>query len=390
MIYVEEAKAIVKGLDFMVQKRELPLMDAMSFVLAETVYSPIHMPPFDQSAMDGYALNLGDQLLYTIVGEVQAGSNYNPTLEEGEAVRIFTGAAVPSTANAVIMQEKTKEEGEQLWVTEQPSQGKNIRFLGEQIQKGAVALEKGHLLTAASIGFLAGLGVQSVVVVQKPSIAIVVTGDELVAADQALDRGQIYESNGLMLASVMKDTGFDRVEMVRVKDDYEATLTSLKTQIETKDFVIVSGGISVGDYDFVGKALLALGVEQLFYKVRQKPGKPMFLGRTQGCTIFALPGNPAAALSCYYQYVLMALRKAMGRTELELKKLQLPLKEAYTKKGERAHFLKAKIHSHSVEILTKQSSAMLFSFAYADALVYIPHDKMSVEAGALVEVHCLP
>lgn len=390
MIQVEEAKEIVKHLNYSLQSILLPLKDALGFVLDADVHAPIHMPPFDQSAMDGYALKLGTSLVYTIVDEVQAGSSKNPTLQAGEAVRIFTGAAVPTNADAVIMQEKTTVEDRHLLVEAQPNDRQNIRPLGEQIQAGDLALEKGRLLTPAAIGFLAGIGIKEVTVLQKPSITIVVTGDELVPTGQTLSRGQIYESNGLMLASVVKDTGFDSVHVVKVKDDYKATLTTLKQAIKSSDFVIVSGGISVGDYDFVGKSLLALGVKQLFYKVRQKPGKPMFLGRTATTTIFALPGNPAAALSCYYQYVLTALKQSMGLVNFELQKLYLPLEETYHKKGDRAHFLKAKLTPTGIKILRKQSSAMLFSFAYADALIYIPYNQKTTEAGTLVEVHLLP
>jgi molybdopterin molybdotransferase len=390
MIDVERAKSIVRELTYVPKIIQLPLTVSLGYVLSVDVLSPICMPPFDQSAMDGYALKLGEALKYKIIGEVQAGSAENPSMEIGDAVRIFTGAAVPTEANAVIMQEKTKVEGSLLVVEASPKLAANIRPLGEQIKKGEIALKKGTELTPAAIGFLAGIGVSEVAVFQKPSIAVVVTGDELVSADQVLKRGEIYESNGVMLANALQKTGFEAPTVVRVKDDYNATKELLKDLLEKQDFVLISGGISVGNYDFVGKALLELGVEQLFYKVRQKPGKPMFLGKTATSVVFALPGNPAAALSCYYQYVLTALKKAMGLPNYTLKKIYLPLNKGYLKKGNRAHFLKAKLTNAGVEILDGQSSAMLFSFAYADALIYIPQDQMHTKAGALVEVHLLP
>jgi len=390
MIDVEAAKSIVRQLSCVPKIISLPLTASLGYVLSADVLAPIYMPPFDQSAMDGYALTLGKTLEYKIIGEVQAGSPENPSMEMGDAVRIFTGAAVPSDANAVIMQEKTTVEGDLLRIDELPKPSANIRPLGEQIKKGEIALEKGTELSPAAVGFLAGIGVSEVTVFQKPSIAVVVTGDELVSAGQVLERGQIYESNGVMLANALQQTGFEAPTVVRVKDDYEATKKLLKELLEKQDFVLISGGISVGDYDFVGKALLELGVEQLFYKVRQKPGKPMFLGKTATSVVFALPGNPAAALSCYYQYVLTALKKAVGLPNYALKKVYLPITKAYLKKGNRAHFLKAKLTENGVETLDGQSSAMLFSFAYADALIYIPQDQMQTEAGALVEVHLLP
>ncbi len=390
MITVEQAKERIAKLNPTQRTIQLALKEAMNLVLAEDIFSPIQMPPFDQSAMDGYALKLGDSLRYTVIGEVAAGGANDPSMQAGDAVRIFTGAAVPTDADAVIMQEKTRQKGSELFIEEAPFQGQNIRPLGEQIKKGDLALPKGSLLTPAAVGFLAGLGVAEVRVFQKPKISIVITGSELVQAGKQLERGEIYESNGIMLEAVLRDNGFEAQRLVQLEDDYNTTINTLKKELNDNDFLIVSGGISVGDYDFVGKALIELGVKEIFYKVRQKPGKPMFLGTTETCSVFALPGNPAAALSCFYEYVLTALKQAMGLPNFALQKLFLPLSESYHKKGNRAHFLKAKISNASVQILQKQSSAMLFSFAQADALVYIPEDKMQTEAGDLVEVHLLP
>lgn len=390
MISVKEAKKIVSELNKSTNKVEISLLKAIGFVLAEDILSPIHMPPFDQSAMDGYALRFGEGLSYNIVGEVQAGSAVHPGLQHGEAVRIFTGAAVPSDADAVIMQEKTENKDNKLLIDEQPFKKQNIRPSGEQIKTGELALAKGTPIGPAAIGFLAGLGIESVSVFQKPIISIVATGNELVRAGNKLKRGQIYESNAIMLESVIKNNGFEVQSSFHIEDNYKQTVDTLNKLISTNNFIIVSGGISVGDYDFVGKALFELGVHQLFYKVRQKPGKPMFLGTKGDCTIFALPGNPAAALSCFYQYVLTALKHAAGEKDFSLKKLFLPLLDSYNKKGDRAHFLKAKIVKEGVKVLSKQSSAMLFSFAYADALLFIPEDKKFTQKGELVEVHLLP
>jgi molybdopterin molybdotransferase len=389
MITVSEAKKIISELQPVLRTVQLELEEALGFVLGEDILSPINMPPFDQSAMDGYALKFGTSLTYNLKGEVPAGSSYHPNMKAGEAVRIFTGAAVPDDADAVIMQEKTQQKDEKVIIEAQPKERGNIRPKGEQIEKGTLALEKGAVLTPAAIGFLAGLGVQTVKVVEKPNIGILVTGNELVKAGNDLERGQIYESNGIMLKSVINDNGFEVQSVLHVEDDYNKTLQRLKEQMASNDFLIISGGISVGDYDYVGQALLELGVQQLFYKVRQKPGKPMFLGKMGNCTIFALPGNPAAALSCFYEHVLVALKQAMGDKSFSLKKLFLPLEETYHKKGDRAHFLKGKLTDKGVKFLQKQSSAMLFSFAYADALIYIPEDKMETIAGELVEVHLI-
>lgn len=391
MITVSEAKKIINKLSLSLSSLEKKLDNALNDTLAINIHAPIMLPSFNQSAMDGYALHLDTtSKTYTIIDEIQAGSSKNPILKKGEAVRIFTGAAVPSSANAVIMQEKTTATGNQLTIDYLPPVGKNIRYAGEQIQKGDLALSQGTVLTPAAIGFLAGLGIETVTVYSKPSIALLITGNELVQRGQALEHGQIYESNGCMLKAVIEQTGFEVTTLQMVPDDYEQTKHLLKTQLANHDFVIVSGGISVGDYDFVGKALLELNTKQLFYKIRQKPGKPMFLGQKDKSFVFALPGNPASALSCYYQYVLTALKRAAGQDNFALKTLFLPLDEQYIKKGNRAHFLKAQLTDTGVRVLNKQSSAMLHSFAQADAMVYIPEEQLETLAGQLVKVYLLP
>lgn len=390
MISVQEAQYIIENLTFTQTVVTKSLSQSLDFVLAQDIISPIHMPPFAQSAMDGYALKFGDGLNFDIIAEIQAGSDLHPTLNAGEATRIFTGAAVPKSADAVIMQEKTIRNEQHLTIEELPKTSANIRPKGEQIKAGDIALKAHTRLTPAAIGFLAGLGIDKVKVYQKPRIGIAVTGNELVAAGTVLQRGQIYESNGIMLQTVLQDAGFEVQQIEHVKDDYATTLAQLSKQIDSCDFVLISGGISVGDYDFVGKALLELGTKQLFYKIRQKPGKPIFLGQKEHCTIFALPGNPASALSCFYLYVLKALKRASGDHSFQLKTLTIPMEETYHKKGNRANFLKAKLTPNGVKVLHGQSSAMLHSFAEADALVFIPETQMTTPQGSLVTAYLLP
>lgn len=390
MIGVEEAKAIVAGLQPTLRTQPMPLVEAVGYVLAQDIHAPLALPPFHQSAMDGYALCLGTENRYHLLGEVAAGSDWNPSLKPGEAVRIFTGAPVPSDAQAVIQQEKVDLDGDDILVLAEVKEGLNIRPKGEQIQQGALALRAGTAIYPATVGFLANLGITQVVVFSKPKVGVVVTGSELVAPGQALKPGQIYESNGQMLQAVLQQTGFEEVQVQVVEDDYLSTLAVLQAQLQEVDVLLISGGISVGDYDFVGKALPHLGVETLFYKVLQKPGKPLYLGIKGACTVFALPGNPAAALSCYYEYVLTLLKKAQGHRQYQLQKTYLPLSQAYQRKGTRAQFLKAYAHAQEVELLEQQSSAMLQSFALANALVYVPASADNLEAGALVEVHWLP
>ncbi|MCF6307797.1 MAG: molybdopterin molybdotransferase MoeA [Flavobacteriaceae bacterium] len=391
MISVEEAFELVqKNIIPTTKTQKQSIIKSLGFVLAETVVSPINMPPFRQSAMDGYALNMHTKNNYTIIDEVKAGDGHHPILKEGEAVRIFTGSAVPDTANTVIMQEKVTVEGTILTINEAFSINENIRPLGEQVEKRAIALHKGSKLSPAAIGYLTTLGIPEIKVFTKPSIAIVTTGNELVEAGQELPYGKIYESNSGMLQTALQSLGFDKVTITKVKDDFISTKKSLEKAISENDLVIISGGISVGDYDFVGKALLELGIEQIFYKVKQKPGKPLFFGKMKNKPVFALPGNPASALSNFYVYVQPSLQKLSGNLDFSLTRLKANLTADYFKKGDRAQFLKASVKNGEVTILEGQSSAMLYTFAIANTFVYVPAEVNTFSKGDSVEVIMLP
>ncbi|MGY6648766.1 molybdopterin molybdotransferase MoeA [Wenyingzhuangia sp. IMCC45574] len=391
MVSIEEAIELVHASTGLGEIKKVSLLEALNLYLAEDSFSPIHMPPFNQSAMDGYAVLYDNehQNNFALVDEIKAGDNKNPLLEKGQAVRIFTGAPTPTNANAVIMQENTNVENGVLIIEDTLTTHKNIRLKGEQIKQDNLALAKGEKLNAAAIGFLATLGITEVAVYSKPKISIVVTGNELVTPGTTLEFGQIYESNAIMLQAALLKKGFNNSNILKVKDDYESTKTMLKTAIEDSDFVIISGGISVGDYDFVGKALLELNTEQVFYKIKQKPGKPMFLGKNGTTTIFALPGNPASALTCFYIYIESALQKYIGNTDYIQNSIDLVLENDYVKKGIRGEFLKAKKTKNGVEILGSQSSAMLNTFAQADALIYLDEEVRTYHKGEIVKTYII-
>ena len=365
---------------------KISLKNALGFVLAEDVMSPIDMPPFRQSAMDGYAVRIHDSEYYHVKGELQAGDSKDVTLQKGDAVRIFTGAPVPNDANAVVIQEKTKIHEQELQVHDEVTVQSNIRPKGEQIKQGEKALEKGVSLTPAAIGFLTTLGITEVSVHTKPSIGIIATGNELAEAGTKLKHGQIYESNSLMLRTALVSSGYTDNETFKVPDDFNSTRNLLEEVLKSKDVVLITGGISVGDYDFVGKALQELKVSQLFYKVKQKPGKPLFFGKKNDTYIFALPGNPAAALSCFYIYVQRCLRRIEGCLNFEPFTVDATSLSEYSSKGDRAQFLKADYQNGKVKILEGQSSSMLHSFAVSNALVYLSADKNKVEKGDIVQL----
>ncbi len=391
MISVEEAFELLENNVIPTQISILcKTTNALGLVLAEDVSSPINMPPFRQSAMDGYALNIHNGSSYTIIDEVKAGDGHQPILKAGDAVRIFTGSAVPNTANTVVIQEKVTADKNQLQLNNPVKLKENIRSKGEQIKEGDIALKKGTKLTPAAIGFLLTLGIIEVTVFKKPKIGLVITGNELIKAGQPLSYGKIYESNSGMLYTGLLGLGYTDVTQYKVKDDYYSTVMILDKVISENDMILITGGISVGDYDFVGKALLELGTEQVFYRVKQKPGKPLFFGKIKNKPIFALPGNPASALSNFYVYVHPALEKLSGNLNFSINKGKAFLSDEYLKKGDRAQFLKAYHKNGEVSILEGQSSAMLHTFAIANAIVYIPGEVSKYSKGDLITVLHLP
>jgi molybdopterin molybdotransferase len=389
MISVDDAFSILNKITFSLKEEDVSLRDAHSFILAETLISPISMPPFRQANMDGFALSLHDQLTYDIVGEIKAGDYFDGQLQPGQAMKIFTGAAVPDSTQAVIQIEKVIVNNHQLQLQENVKPETNVRPLGSQIEKGTMALEKGSILNPAAIGFLAGLGFTSVKVYAKPKVGIVITGNELVQAGQPLPNGKVYESNAIMLQLALQSEHYDQINSYQVEDTFEATKSALQQAIEENDVILVSGGISVGDYDFVGKALQSLAVETLFYKVNQKPGKPLYCGKLKDKMIFALPGNPAASLTCLYVYVLPTLHRISGKNASYMPSITKPLVHDFEVNNSRSQFLKALVIGDEVTILPHQDSSMLDSFATANAVVFVQDGCYELAIGASVGVYQL-
>lgn len=389
MVSVQDAFTILQNNLPPLQQVEYSLIQARKHVLAQDIFSPINMPPFRQSAMDGFALCLFEGLEYEIIGEIKAGDSHLVELLPGQALKIFTGAAVPDSAQAVIQIEKVSEKDGRLYLQEPVKSETNVRPVGEQISVGELALEKGTLLNAAAIGFLAGLGLTSAKVFKKPNVGIVVTGNELVKPGEPLEYGKVYESNGIMLESALKEAYFENVTLYEVNDDFENTKNKLQEALTANDVVLVSGGISVGDYDFVARALKELEVETLFYKVNQKPGKPLFAGKTKDKIIFALPGNPAAALTCFYVYVLPTLSILSGKAPNYNQSQPISIAHDYSVRNTRSQFLKANIVDDQANVLSHQASSMLNSFAVSNGLVYVPDGTYELKKGDKVSVYLL-
>jgi len=386
MIEVKEALEIVAANSSVLSTQKISVHKALGYILAETIYSPISMPPFRQSAMDGYAFIHSRRHQFDVVGISQAGDHANIKLKETQAVRIFTGAYVPNDADTVVMQEHVMVNGDSILIAKMPEPFANVRSKGEQINAEDVVFEANTLITPAAIGFLACLGITEITVFKKPKVAILVTGNELVKPGKKLSKGKIYESNSVMLQAALQTIGVNKIKVHTVKDNLKATKKALKSILEKNDIVLISGGISVGDYDFVKEALLKNGVEELFYKINQKPGKPMFFGSKKDTLVFALPGNPASSLTNFYIYVYPAVKNRMGFSNTHLPKIVRKLDNDIVNNTGKTLFLKALYNETSVEILDGQSSAMLNSFAVANGLVIVPQDVENIKKGESVTI----
>lgn len=374
-------------------KTVISIGKSFGYVLAENISSPLDLPPFDQSAMDGYAIISDDYLnkkSIAIVGESSAGKNFRGKIKSGQALRIFTGAEIPTGPDAVVMQEKvTVDDNEILIEDENFSPGQNIRRRASQIKKKEPALEKGTLLTPAGIGFLASMGMKSVSVYRKPKVVIIVTGNELQQPGTKLSPGKIFESNAITLSSALKKEGIENIQTIHVSDEEKKTRNAFLRAMKNADIILFSGGISVGDYDFVGKVLKAEKVKEVFYKVKQKPGKPLYFGTKKNKYIFGIPGNPASVLTCFYEYVIPAIRKLSGYSDCFLPSMQLPLSQRLQKKKGLTHFLKAVTDFKTVTPLPGQESYIMRSYAQANCLVCFQENDDVLEAGVIVEVHLI-
>ena len=387
MISVSEARKLIDENCKGGRSEVLRLIDALDRALSDDVVSPMDTPPFHQSAVDGYAFSFKDwdgKSKLEVAGEVQAGNVFTAEIKPRQAIRIFTGAPVPAGLDTVVMQEKVEVQGDQMTIKDPLLvAGANVRLQGSQTKIGDVVLKKSHRLTPASISFLASLGITEVPVFAHPHIRIIVTGKELVAPGGIIHEGQIFESNSFALKTALKAMGISPVSAEIVEDD-EALIMEAITRALDSDIVILTGGASVGLYDLVPSSLAKCGVKEIFHKVKQKPGKPFYFGTYGDVLVFALPGNPAAVLSCFYEYITPAIGKFTGRQYH--KRLKMILAHDFQRKPGLTQFMKGKTKANTVFILDHQESYLMNSFAHADALVELEEDREVILKGDLVNV----
>lgn len=390
MITVSEAKKLISDHLNRLETVCLDLKAASGHVLAKDIYALYDIPAYAQSSMDGYALSYGDHdRPLKLKGEMAAGTDRPMTIQKGEASRIFTGAPLPVGADTVVMQEKTSREGN--YVTSHDpflNRGSHVRARGAEIRAGVLALKKGTPLNPAATGFLAGIGISIVEVFPMPKITLILTGNELQQPGQAPGFGQVYESNSYALTAALREEGITEILVSASADDLAVLTNILSAALNNSDVVLLTGGVSVGDYDFVIAAAGRCGVRQIFHKVKQKPGKPLFFGKKNEKLVFGLPGNPSSVLSCYYNYVLPALRDMTGRENV--KEIRARLAKGYQKPAGLTHFLKGHYNDGEAVPLNAQDSFQMSSFAQANCLICLDEARTDFSAGEFVNILLLP
>ncbi len=377
----------------------LHIRQALGRVLAADVISPVDVPGHDNSAMDGYAVRFADlkpdaEANLKLIGTAFAGKPFDGKISTGETVRIMTGAVIPQGADTVIMQERAKASGDNVSVTAVPKAGTNTRKAGEDLKKGEPALNKGQLVRPAELGLMASLGIGEVSVYRRLRVAFFSTGDELVSIGQPLGPGQIYDSNRYTLFGMLTRAGCELLDMGVIRDTPEAIEKAFAEASEAADVIITSGGVSVGEADYVKQILDRLG-EVLFWKIAMKPGRPMAYGKIGGAHFFGLPGNPVAVMVTFYQFVRDALAVLQGQTTIKplptLKaRCTAPIKKAPGRtEFQRGILSRGEDGEWTVKPTGDQGSGILSSMSQAHCFIVLPTETGRLDAGAIVEVQPL-
>jgi molybdopterin molybdotransferase len=368
----------------------LALGTALGRVLATTQHAGMDVPAYDNSAMDGYALDTRDVPANGVclpLSQTIAAGHPGQALARGTVARIFTGAPIPQGADAVVMQENTQVAAAGILVNEAPKPGQNIRRKGHDIARGSVVLEAGHRLRAHDLGLLASLGIADIEVHKPLTVAILNTGDEVVAPGKALAAGQLYDSNSFTLAALLTSLGIEVRKLGIVQDTLAATQTALSEAIEQADCVITTGGVSVGEEDHVRAAVATLG-ELSLWKLAIKPGKPFSFGNIAGKPFFGLPGNPVAVFVTFVTLVRPFLLRMQGAVHTESPTFPVKAGFSITEGSSRQEYLRVRLVNRSnervAELYPDQGSSVLTSLSWADGLAIVPV-QTTVERGACLD-----
>jgi len=389
---VDKAReAILACLSAIGETEKVPVREALGRVLAQDIVPQINVPAHDNSAMDGYAVRFSDLQggVLKEVGTALAGKPFHGKLGAGECVRIMTGAVMPAGADTVVIQEVVKKEGDRVTVPAGQKKAQNVRYAGEDLKVGTPVLRSGKLLTPADIGLIASLGIGEVRVKRRLRVAFFATGDELASIGAPLKEGEVYDSNRYTLHGMLARLGVEIVDLGVVRDDPAALENAFRHAAENADVVITTGGVSVGEADFVKQLMAKLG-EVLFWKIAMRPGRPMAFGKIGSAFLFGLPGNPVAVMVTFYQFVRDALIHLSGRSDEPLPLLKAMASENLRKVPGRTEYQRGILFRDEaqwkVRTTGQQGSGVLRSMSEANCFIVIEHERAAVKAGELVSV----
>jgi molybdopterin molybdotransferase len=376
MISVEQARANILSSLKPVSIETISVADAVGRILAEDVFARRTQPPSDLSAMDGYAVKASDvasvPVALTVVGEAAAGGSYNANVENGQTVRIFTGAPLPAGTDAIVIQEDTDRDGDQVTVKESSPLGHYVRKAGIDFKDGEAGLSAGKVITSRDIGLLAAMNIPWIVVRRQPIIALLSTGDELVRPGEPLGPNQIISTNSLVLATMIREAGGIAIDLGIAKDN-EQSLRQMAAGAEKADMLVTLGGASVGDHDLVQSVLGKEGLEIDFWRIAMRPGKPLMFGDLAGTPMMGMPGNPVSSMICSYIFLFPALDVLMGRPARTPAAIPAKLAHDVRKNDQREDYMRARIVGDDngvpvIELFSNQDSSLLTALSAADCL----------------------
>lgn len=384
---------IAQFLQPVTETEALSLRESLGRVLAVNIIAPSNVPAHNNSAMDGYAFKFSAGVkIIKVIGTAFAGRPFMGNLKAGECVKIMTGAMIPKGADTVVMQEHTVQKSDNIALLEETKQGANIRLAGEDLKLDQTVLAKGHAMKPADIGLVASLGIGEVQVFRKLKVAFFSTGDELVGVGEKLEAGQIYDSNRYTLHSMLARVGAEMSDFGNVPDNPILLEKTLLEAAQNNDVVITSGGVSVGEADYM-KALLAKHGQVLFWKINMKPGRPLAYGKVAHAHYFGLPGNPVSAMVTFYQFVQPALLALSGAACMAMPVFKVECTQAIKKTTGRTEFqrglLFADAETWKVKPLPKQGSGVLSSMSLANCFIVLDETVGNCAAGEMVNVQLL-
>jgi len=399
MIDYAEARDLVLAAAKTLPAESVPLSKALGRTLARDVKAREEIPPFTKATMDGYAVRASDtaatgpggpgEVVLEVVADLPAGRLPRKAVGPGQAVRIMTGAPLPAGADAVVMVEDTGSRGQAVAVRRKVEPGDNLGLAGEDLRKGEIAVERGALIGPAEIGMLAAAGLARVPATRRPRLAVIATGDEIVEPGRPKRRGQIRNSNGPALTAMAAAAGAE-ASYLGIARDKSASLGARLARARGADVLVLSGGVSVGDYDLVKAGLEEAGVRPVFWRVRIKPGKPVFFGVRGRQLVFGLPGNPTSSMVTFHLFVRPAIDRLLGRAVTGPVPAKALLDGAIALKPGRTQFLRGVIAGRGpvlrVAAYEDQRSGVLRSMVRGRVLIVVPADTARIEAGGEVEI----